>query len=155
MMFATNNNTRIWGDCTNECINHSQVNSIELVATHFAFLLSKHYVVYANVSCPYHGNQIWTTEKFLDPGQDFVNHSHQSFQEGSNFFSCSSYVNQRKTFRVHYFNTPVTMADVIYSISSSNGYSLFLKNCRNFASKTFKDYKITDGYGSAMEQYVY
>ena len=139
-----NSNTRIWGACSTSCMHQSTIQSIDYTAAHYAFLLYRHWVVTVNVSCPSHGSQTWTIEKFFESGHDFDNHEGQTIEDGTIYISCSSYMNERTTRRTHYFSSPATMADAHGAISSSRNYDFFFRNCKNFARFTYHDIKKLD-----------
>ncbi len=124
-------------------MSNSTIQSVELLKTHLAFGPRRHWVVSCNVSCPYHGSQIWTIEKFIAPGGDFIGHNHQMQQDGTIYFSCSSYMNRRGK-KIHYFSSPVTMAMAASSITSSRIFIAVFQDCVRFARKTFKDIKNLD-----------
>ncbi len=156
-LISKNNNTRLWGACSTSCMDQSQIHSIDLIATHFAFLTTRHWVVSCNVSCPYHGSQVWTIEKFFDPGHDFRNHGSQTLEDGTIYFSCSSYLNHRAVKKSHYFSSYVSMGTAASSITGTRGYDFFIRNCKWFGRGTFKDIKRLDNgrgsYGGGDYQY--
>lgn len=122
------------------------MTSMELAATHLAFLLNRHYVVYVNAQCPYHGSQTWSFEKYLDPGSDFKYNQDQTYEKGTIYVSCSHFLDKLKTKRVHYFaNQGITVAQGVSQLSSRSFYETFFFNCKNFGRVTFRDFEKLDG----------
>ena len=154
---STNDNDRVFGQCNTSCMDHSIVNSMEFAATHRAFLLNRHWVVYLYATCPYHGSQTWTFEKFLDPGNEFTDNPNQTLEIGTIYISNSHLVNKMKTQRVHYFyNQNITLSQCVSTLSASTFYETFFFNCKNFGRVTYRDFEKLDngprghyiGYGS-------
>ena len=133
----------MWGPCSTSCIGATKVNSVEYVATHYAFLLNKHHSINLNCQCPYHGNVVWSMEKFLDPGHEFDGHSHQTIVDGTIYKSCSSYMNRHSVKHVSYLNN-VSLSAALNSVSSLSFYDIFIFNCKNFARLTYRDVKSLD-----------
>lgn len=121
----------------------TRVHTMEYVATHYAFLLNKHHTIDLQCTCPYHGNVIWSMEKFLDPGHEFVGHGHQTLVDGTIYMSCSNYANRHHVKHVSYLNN-VSLSDAYNSISSLSFYDILFFNCKNFARLTYRDIKSLD-----------
>lgn len=144
LRLSTNNNTRVFGQCSTACLDHSQVISMELAATHRAFLLNRHWVVYVNTQCPYHGSQTWSFEKLFHPGRDFKYSHHQTVELGTIFISCSQLFRKQKSKRTYQFRNHVSLARAISALSSAKFFYSFFYNCKRFGRTTYRSLEKLD-----------
>jgi hypothetical protein len=123
---------------------------MEFTATHRAFLLNRHWVVYVNTMCPYHGNQTWTFEKFLDPGSDFKYKQDQTIEIQDIYISCSHFLKNEKTKRSYYFRSNnISLADAISALSSEQFFYTVYFNCKQFGRTTYRDLEKLDNREAA------
>ncbi len=139
-------NTRIWGKCSKSCLHSSPIESVDLIATHYAFGYSpqKHYIVSVNVVCPVHGPEVWTIEKLFDAGYNFRENLAQGIRDGTICISCSTYVKNKEVVRSHEFSSDVTIGQAQDAITASRSYDFFIRNCKYFAKDTFRDFQELD-----------